>query len=67
MTQGCHRLIVPSEVNNIPSDLIEPCPDLPLLTGTTGEVMAPWIIKTVYQYKDCQSRHLGLIESIKIK
>ena len=63
---GCQRLTAPQVTSNIPSDLIQPCPDLRLLTGTTGKDATLWMIDTANKYTDCKSRHIALVDAVRV-
>lgn len=65
MSGGCTSLTVPLKTNKLPADLVQPCPQLQELTGTTGKVILPWALQTVSQYNDCKQRHEALIRAIK--
>ena len=60
---GCTSLTVPSKVNKLPADLIQPCLQLQELSGTAGKVILPWALQTVHQYNDCKQRHDALIQA----
>lgn len=61
---GCTNLIVPSKANKLPADLIQPCPQLQELTGTTGKHILPWAVQTVHTYNDCKARHEALVKAV---
>tara|TARA_R110002020_G_scaffold48613_1_gene138439 strand:- start:621 stop:803 length:183 start_codon:yes stop_codon:yes gene_type:complete len=55
---------VPQPVNNLPADLIQPCPDLRQLSGTTGKEVTLWAVDTANKYTDCKARHSALVEAV---
>ncbi|ULJ60770.1 Rz1-like lysis system protein LysC [Wielerella bovis] len=65
MLTACSNLTAPSMVNNPPANLMQPCPDLPILTASTGSDVLLWSVQTVYLYRDCAARHQGLIDAIR--
>ena len=67
MMMGCQRLIVPQVTNSLPADLMQPCPELRLLTGTTGQDIVLWSIDTANKYQDCKARHSALVDAVKIE
>lgn len=48
----------------IPSNLLQPCPDLQLLDANTGKAWTFWSVDTVKKYNDCKYRHDALIKTI---
>ena len=61
---GCNNLMTPSAKNKIPADLIQQCPPLQTLSGTTGKEVLPWALQIVHQYNDCKQRHSALIQAV---
>lgn len=49
----------------IPANLIQSCPNLNELTGTTGKELMLWSVDTVAKYNDCKARHLGIVKALK--
>lgn len=64
---ACTNLTVPSKANKIPADLVQPCPRLQELSGTTGKHILPWAVQTVHTYNDCKARHEALIRAVEHK
>lgn len=47
----------------IPSNLLQPCPDLQTLDENTGKAWILWSVDTVKKYNDCKYRHDALIKT----
>ena len=48
-----------------PADLVQPCPNLPKLSGNTGAEILPWSLQVVHLYNDCKARHKALSEAVQ--
>lgn len=48
----------------IPANLIQPCPNLNELAGTTGKDWMIWSVDTVSKYNDCKARHGGVVKAL---
>ena len=66
MQTGCSALGQPS-VGRVPVDasLVEPCPQLPLLSDTTGAAALRWMIGAAESYNDCAAKHKRLAEATR--
>nr|WP_247142057.1 hypothetical protein [Acinetobacter nosocomialis] len=60
---GCSKSTILSKPV-IPANLMQPCPNLNELTGTTGKGWMLWSIDTVAKYNDCKARHGGIIKAL---
>ncbi|HHP6995467.1 hypothetical protein [Acinetobacter baumannii] len=49
----------------IPANLIQPCPNLNELAGTTGKDLIIWSVDTVAKYNDCKARHGALVKTLE--
>ncbi len=49
----------------IPANLIQPCPNLNELAGTTGKDLMIWSVDTVAKYNDCKARHGALVKALE--
>lgn len=49
----------------IPSNLLQPCPDLQTLNSGTGKSVMLWSTDTIAKYNDCKLRHAKLVEAVK--
>ncbi|HHP8277981.1 TPA: hypothetical protein ACSIXJ_002833 [Acinetobacter baumannii] len=47
----------------IPANLIQPCPNLNEIKGTTGKDLMIWSVDTVAKYNDCKARHAALVDA----
>ena len=47
------------------ASLVEPCPQLPLLSETTGNAALRWMIGTAETYNDCAAKHKKLVEATR--
>ncbi|WP_443020120.1 Rz1-like lysis system protein LysC [Snodgrassella communis] len=65
MLQGCTSSTKPSAVASIPANLVEPCPALSPLNGSTGADILPWAVGVVGKYNDCARRHSALVKAIQ--
>lgn len=64
MMVGCSSMNSSSQVKPIPSNLLQPCPDLQLLDANTGKAWLPWSIDTVKKYNDCKGKQNYLIKLV---
>ena len=60
---ACASLTAPSGPSQPPANLRQPCPDLNLPADGTGAAVLRWAIGTAEAYRECQSRHLRLVEA----
>ena len=51
----------------LPPDLAQPCPDLPVSTGKDGKTVLRWAVDVVYLYRDCQARHRATVEATTVR
>ncbi|EMK0759322.1 hypothetical protein [Acinetobacter baumannii] len=49
----------------IPANLIQPCPNLSEIKGTTGKDLMIWSVDTVAKYNDCKARHGALVNALE--
>lgn len=49
----------------IPTNLLEPCPELQILESGIGKDMILWSVDTVAKYKDCKARHSVIVEAFR--
>ncbi|HEM6635633.1 TPA: hypothetical protein U2H88_003519 [Acinetobacter nosocomialis] len=49
----------------IPANLIQPCPNLNELAGTTGKDLMIWSVDTVAKYNDCKTRHIAIVKALE--
>ena len=60
---GCGHNEASGNREPLAANLKEPCPDWPLLTAGTGNVVAPYILLTKSTYLECQSKHKRTVEA----
>jgi len=53
----------PSSGSRPPANLRQPGPDLPAPDDGPGAEVCRWTLATVESYRECQSRHLRLVEA----
>nr|WP_228147327.1 hypothetical protein [Acinetobacter nosocomialis] len=61
---GCTKSTILSKPV-IPANLMQPCPNLNELSGSTGKDLMLWSVDTVAKYNDCKARHSGIIKALK--
>ncbi|OTL80457.1 hypothetical protein B9X62_18235 [Acinetobacter pittii] len=64
MMTGCTKstaLLKPA----IPANLLQLCPNLNEVEGTTGKDLMVWSIDTVAKYNDCKARHAALTRALE--
>ncbi|HHP8278237.1 TPA: hypothetical protein ACSIU2_003172 [Acinetobacter baumannii] len=49
----------------IPANLIQPCPNLNEIEGTTGKNLMIWSVDTVAKYNDCKARHGAIVKALE--
>ncbi|MCQ1047371.1 hypothetical protein ACLD0I_11915 [Acinetobacter baumannii] len=49
----------------IPANLLQPCPELNELAGTTGKDWMIWAVPTVAKYNDCKARHGAIVKALE--
>ncbi|PZL92714.1 hypothetical protein DOL91_06005 [Acinetobacter baumannii] len=49
----------------IPANLIQPCPNLNEIEGTTGKDLMIWSVDTVAKYNDCKARHGAIVKALE--
>ncbi|MGI3296221.1 Rz1-like lysis system protein LysC [Neisseria sp. SLRRB23] len=59
---ACGNSTPPLTAIEPPADLVQPCPNLPKLSGNTGADVLPWSLAVVGMYKDCKARHRALAD-----
>ncbi|WP_435369936.1 Rz1-like lysis system protein LysC [Acinetobacter baumannii] len=59
---GCTRSTTLSKPV-IPANLMQPCPNLNEIEGTTGKDLMIWSVDTVAKYNDCKARHSALVDA----
>lgn len=65
MLTACANLTPPlTTAVKPPADLVQPCPNLPKLSGNTGADVLPWAVAAVGMYKDCKARHSALVRAL---
>ena len=47
------------------SYLIQPCPNLNEIEGTTGKDLMIWSVDTVAKYNDCKARHGAIVKALE--
>ena len=62
MMTGCQQSTVLSPV--IPSNLLQPCPDLQKLESGQGKTVMLWSVDTVAKYNDCRARHSAIVKAL---
>lgn len=68
MMGGC-SLMTSSTVEkaNIPSNLLQPCPELQLLENNTGKALLLWSVDTVVKYNECRAKQKALVTAVVTK
>ncbi|MBP4149556.1 hypothetical protein ITF21_17180 [Acinetobacter baumannii] len=64
MMMGCSNSTTLSKPA-IPANLLQPCPDLNELAGTTGKDWMIWAVPTVARYNDCKARHGAIVKALE--
>ncbi|MDM8400642.1 hypothetical protein M8M17_20130 [Acinetobacter baumannii] len=49
----------------IPANLMQPCPNLNEIEGTTGKDLMIWSVDTVAKYNDCKARHSAIVKALE--
>nr|WP_254799136.1 hypothetical protein [Acinetobacter nosocomialis] len=60
---GCTRSTILSKPV-IPANLMQSCPNLNEIEGTTGKDIMIWSVDTVAKYNDCKLRHNAVIKAL---
>lgn len=63
MLTACANSTPPLTAVEMPADLVQPCPKLPHLEGTTGADVLPWAVLAAGLYNRCRAKHKALAES----
>lgn len=67
MLVGCGPRYITVEQASIPANLTQPCPDLERLEAGDGKTIIKWTLGTIGLYKDCQDKHMELVNATKPK
>ena len=67
MLTGCASSTLPPVIPQPQASLRERCPDLPALTAGDGKTVLTWTANAAKMYRECQSRHIRLVQAVTEK